>query len=261
MIERPKYLEYRHQRDRINSYSVRRLVELKVERPAAALMRLVGKKTTAKKDEFEEQWVLELRTTDVMPDRSALVKTQVTQAVRTVKGESVPFPDRESPTTEFLNEVVDLGGQLSSHQGSLPTPHLVLFPEEPVKKGHEWQRTRHEMLPIYGADGQLKTYAPQAVTYSGRVDEIGEQDDGVEFADLSLSGQGEFSDSGGPQQVYSVSGTVRFALRDGHVLKADLTRAMVVAVGEVVVTRTAKELFAFLARGTEQAVGGMRGLG
>ncbi len=258
MIERPKYLEYRHQRDRINSYVVRRQVEVKVERPAAALMRLVGKKTKAKKEGFQEEWSLELRTTDVMPDRSALVKTQVTQASRIVKGESVPFPDRESPTTEFLNEVVDLGGQLSSHQGSLPTPHLILFPEEPVKKGHEWQRTRHEMLPVYGADGQLKTHAPHAVTYSGRVDEIGEQDDGVEFVELSISGQGEFSDSGGPRQVYSVSGTVRFALRDGHILNADVTRAMMVAVGEVVVTRTAREQFAFTSRGTEQSVGGMR---
>ncbi len=258
MIERAKYLEYRHQRDRINSYNVNRKVEIKVERPAAALLRLVGKKTNAKTDEYQEDWSMELRTTDVMPDRSALVKTQVTQAVRKVKGEAVPFPDRESPTNEFLNEVVDLSGKLSGHQGSLPSPHLALFPEEPVKKGQEWERSRHELLPIYAPDGQVKNYAPHSVTYSGRVDDIGEQDDGVEFVDLTLSGLGEFGGESSPKQAFSVQGKIRFALRDGHVLKANLTRAMAVTLGEVTLTHTAQETFAFLSRGTEQSVGGMR---
>ena len=258
MIERPKYLEYRHQRDRIQSFAVKRQIETTIEQPAAALLRLVGKKTKARKDEFTEEWSIELRTTDVMPDRSGLVKTQVTQAIRKVKGVEVPFPDRESPTTEFLNEVVDLTGKLSSHQGSLPTPHLLLFPDEPVKKGQEWQRSRYELMPVYGTDGQVKTYSAHQIDYSGRVDDLGETEDGTEYADISISGRSEFQAPSGPPQTYTVGGTVRFALRDGHVIHADLTRAMLVSLGDIAVTRSVKEQFAFMSRGTEQSVGGMR---
>lgn len=258
MIERPKYLEYRQQRDRIASFEVKRSVEVKLERPAAALLRLVGKKTTNKQaDSYQEEWTMELRTTDVMPDRSGLVKTQVTHARRLHKGEPVAFPDRESPTTEFLNEVVDLYGKLSGHQGSLPTPHLLLFPEEPVKQGQEWERTRDELLPVAGPDGGLKAYQPRAVTYSCRLDAFGEENN-IEYADVSLSGQGEFGEPGGIQQTYTVSGSVRFAIRDGHTLTATVKRAMATALGGSVVTRVVDEEFAFMSQGTEQTVGGMR---
>ncbi len=256
MIERPKYLEYRHQRDRIASFVVKRHIEVKVEKPAVVLLRLVGKKTKAKTDEYHEEWNLELRTTDVMPDRGALIKTQVTQAVRKVKGESVPFGDRENPTTEFLNEVVSLSGKLSGHQGSLPTPHLVLFPDEPLKKGEEWNSSRYELLPIVGVDGQVKSFAPHQVDYSGRVENFGELDSGTEYVDLALSGQGEFGNE--IRQTYTVEGTVRFALREGHVISADLKRAMAATLGETVLTRTAREQFTFTSKGTEQSVGGMR---
>lgn len=257
MIERPKYLEYRHQRDRIASFEVKRSIEVRLERPAAALLRLVGKKTNKQAEKYQEEWTLELRTTDVMPDRGALVKTQVTEARRLVKGEPVPFPDRENPTTEFLNEVVALTGTLSGHQGSLPSPHLLLFPEEPVKQGQEWQRSRQELLPIAGADGSVKGFQARAVAYSCRLDAFGEQG-GTEYADISLSGQGEFEEPGGIQQTYSVSGTVRFAIRDGHTLQANIRRSMAIALGGAVVTRSVDEEFAFMSRGTEHTVGGMR---
>jgi hypothetical protein len=257
VIERPKYLEYRHQRDRIASFEVKRSIEIKVERPAAALLRLVGKKVSAKSDSYHEEWTLELRTTDVMPDRSALVKTQVTRATRTVKGEPAAFGDRENPTTEFLNEVVDLYGMLSGHQGSLPTPHLVPFPEEPLKSGQEWQRTRHELLPVAGPDGQVKTYSAQAVTYACRLDGIGDSN-GVEYADISFSGSGQFGDPNAIHQTYTSVGQVRFAIRDGHTLTAQVVRTMATALGSTVLTRAADEQFSFGSRGTEQTVGGMR---
>lgn len=258
MIERPKYLEYRHQRDRIAGFEVKRAVEIKVERPAAALLRLVGKKVSAKSDSYLEEWTLECRTTDVMPDRSALVKTQVTKATRTTRsGEVVPFADRENPTTEFLNEVVDLYGMLSGHQGSLPTPHLLVFPDEPVKQGQEWQRTRHECLPVAAADGSIKTHSAQAVTYSCRLDELG-TDNGVEYADISFNGQGQFGDPEGLLQTYTASGRVRFAIRDGHTMTADVVRSMATALGNTVLTKSVNEQFTFGSRGTEQTVGGMR---
>lgn len=257
MIERPKYLEYRHQRDRITAFEIKRDIEVKVERPTGALLRLVGKKTSQQSESYQEEWTLELRTTDVMPDRSALVKTQVTQAKRVLKGEPVEIPDRENPTTEFLNEVVDLYGALSGHQGSLPTPHLLLFPDEPVKAGQPWQRTRHELLPVAGPDGQVKGCAPQAVVYSCRVEEFGEQNN-VEYADVVLEGLGEFGAPGQVQQRFTVSGKVRFAIRDGHTLTASLARSMATSVGGAMLTRTVNERFAFLSRGTEQTVGGMR---
>ncbi len=258
MIERPKYLEYRHQRDRIAGFSVKRHIEVKVERPAAALLRLVGKKTNEKRDEYHEEWSLELRTSDVMPDRGALVKTQVTQAVRTVKGQTVPFSDRENPTTEFLNEVVGLTGKLSGHQGSLPSPHLILFPDEPVKKGESWEGKRYELLPVVSPDGQVKSYSANEVSYSGRVDNFGELDSGTEYADLTVSGEGVFGEASGIRQTYTVTGTVRFALREGHVISANISRAMAAVLGETVLTRTAHEQFTFTTQGTEQSVGGMR---
>ncbi len=257
MIERPKYLEYRHQRDRIASFEVKRTVEVRVEKPAAALLRLVGKKTNKQAEKYQEEWTLELRTTDVMPDRSALVKTQVTEARRLLKGETVPFPDRENPTTEFLNEVVDLTGTLSGHQGSLPSPHLLLFPEEPVKQGQEWQRTRQELLPVAGPDGSIKGFQPRGVTYSCRLEAFGEQGS-IEYADVDVSAHGQFEEPGGVQQTYTVSGTVRFALRDGHTLSARVQRSMAYALGGAVLTRLTDEEFAFMSRGTEQTVGGMR---
>lgn len=258
MIERPKYLEYRHQRDRIASFEVTRSIEIKVERPAAALLRLVGKKTSAKSDSYLEEWSIECRTTDVMPDRSALVKTQVTKATRTNSaGEPIPFGDRENPTTEFLNEVVDLYGALSGHQGSLPSPHLVVFPDEPVKQGQEWQRTRHELLPISGPDGNIKAYAAHPVTYSARLDAFG-ADNGVEYADISFSGLGQFGNPEAVHQTYTSTGRVRFAIRDGHTLTAEVVRSMATALGATVLTRAVTEHFSFGSRGTEQTVGGMR---
>lgn len=258
MIERPKYIEYRHQRDRIASFEVKRTVEVKIERPASALARMVGKKTTAKQDSYDEEWVLELRTTDVMPDYSAPVKTQVTQATRTAKGESLPYVGGENPTTEFLNETVDRYGMLSAHHGSLPTPHLLLFPEEPVKKGEEWERSRHELVPISGPDGQVKAYEARPVTYVCRVDEFGD-DGGVEFADVAVSGFSQFGGGDdGPSQTYTVVGRVRFAIRDGHTITAKVVRSMATSVDKVVVTRSASEKFSFMSRGTEQTVGGMR---
>lgn len=201
---------------------------------------------------------MELRTTDVMPDRSALVKTQVTQATRTSKsGEPMAFGDRENPTTEFLNEVVDLYGMLSGHQGSLPTPHLIVFPEEPVKQGQEWQRTRNETLPVSAPDGSVKNHAPHPVTYSCRLDELGTEN-GVEYADISFSGQGQFGDPEGLHQTYTSVGRIRFALRDGHTLTADVVRSMATALGTSVLTKTVNEHFAFGSGGTEQTVGGMR---
>lgn len=258
MIERPKFLEYRHQRDRIATFEVNRQVEIKVERPAAALLRLVGKKTSAKSDAYNEHWTLELRTTDVMPDRSALVKTQVTQATRSsLKGEPLTFGDRENPTTEFLNEVVDLYGMLSNHHGSLPTPHLVLFPDEPVKQGQEWSRTRHELLPIASADGSVKNFSAQPVSYSCRLDAFG-TDKGVEFADIAFSGSGTFGDPEGIHQTYTSVGRVRFAIRDGHTMTAEVVRSMAISLGTVVLTRSATEQFSFGSTGAEQTVGGMR---
>jgi hypothetical protein len=258
VIERPKYLEYRHQRDRIASFQVQRSVEVKVERPAAALLRLVGKKTSAKTESFLEEWTVELRTTDVMPDRSALVKTQVTRASRSSKsGEPMEYGERESPTTEFLNEVVDLYGMLSGHHGSLPTPHLAIFSEEPVKQGQEWQRTRHELLPISSPDGSIRAFEAKPVTYTCRLEGLGEEN-GIEYADISISGTGEFGEGEGVRQSYTVSGRVRFALREGHTLTAEVARAMASVIGETVLTRSASEKFAFMSRGTEQTVGGMR---
>ncbi len=259
MIERPKFLEYRHQRDRIATFEVKRSVEIKVERPAAALMRLVGKKTSAKSDSYLEEWTLELRTTDVKPDRSALVKTQVTAARRTtMDGEPVALSDRDSPTSEFLNEVVDLYGQLSSHNGSLPTPHLVLFPDEAVRQGQEWQRSRHELLPLNGPDGNVKSYAAQEVAYACRLDAFGSDDHGVEYADISLSGQGQFGDPNGIHQSFTSVGRVRFAIRDGHIISADVVRTMATVLGSTVLTRAASEHFSFGSRDTEKTVGGMR---
>lgn len=257
MIERPKYLEYRHQRDRITAFEVKRDVEVKVERPTGAFLRLVGKKTSQQSESFQEEWTVELRTTDVMPDRGALVKTQVTQARRTAKGEAMPYGDRESPTAEFLTEVVSLHGALSAHQGSLPTPHLLVFPEEPVKAHQPWQITRHEMLPLAGADGQIKAYAPQAIDYSCQVESFGEENN-VEYADVVVNGTGTFGGENSAQQAYTVSGKVRFAIRDGHTLRASIARCLAITVGGAVLTRTAKEKFSFLSRGTEQTVGGMR---
>lgn len=256
MIDRPKYLEYRHQRDRIASFEVKRTVEVTVERPAATLLRLVGKKTSAKKDTYQEEWTVELRTTDVMPDRSALVKVQVTNAKRTTDGgQPMPYGDRESPTTEFLNEVCDLYGMLSSHHGSLPTPHLAIFPEEPAKQGQRWTRTRHELLPITSLDGTIKSYEARPVAYTCTVEGFGDLN-GVEYADISLSGLGEFGDN--PAQVFTVIGTVRFAIRDGHALSADVVRSMSTTLGNIVLTRSVTEKFLFLARGQEHTVGGMR---
>lgn len=258
MIERPKFLEYRHQRDRIATFVVKRQIEIKVERPAAALLRLVGKKTSAKSDAYNEDWTIELRTTDVMPDRSALVKTQVTQATRsTPKGEPLPFGDRESPTTEFLNENVDLYGMLSNHHGSLPTPHLVLFPEEPVKQGQEWTRTRHELLPVSGPDGTVKLYSAHPVSYSCRLDALG-TDNGVEYADIAFSGSGAFGDPEGVSQTYTSVGRVRFAVRDGHTITAEVVRSMATSLGTAVLTKSATEHFSFGSTGAEQTVGGMR---
>ncbi len=257
MIERPKYIEYRHQRDRIASFAVKRTVEVKIERPAGALARMVGKKTKAQHDSYEEEWILELRTTDVMPDYSAPVKTQVTQASRTAKGEPLPYVGNEDPTTEFLNETVDRYGMLSGQHGSLPSPHLLIFTEEPVKKGEEWERTRQELVPISGLDGQIKSYEARPVTYVCRVDDFGDEG-GQEYADVAVSGFGQFGGEQGTSQTYTVVGRVRFAIRDGHTITAKVDRSMATSVDKVVITRSTSEQFSFMSRGTEQTIGGMR---
>lgn len=258
-MERPKYLEYRHRRDQIARFTVTRNVIVTLERPALALLRMVGKKTSAKRDTYEESWTMELRTSDVRPDYSALVKTQVTEAKRTSKGEEMPYETGADPTTEFLNETVDQFGGLTEHHGTLPTPHIVLFPDEPQVTGGEWSRSRVEQVPLINAQGRLTGHGPMTVTYRGRIDSFGEED-GVEYADISLSGLGQLGDENDPAwQTFQVGGTVRFALRDGYMMGAEVTRSHAAHLEEKqVLTTTTQEVFQHLSQGREQSVGGMR---
>lgn len=256
-MERPKYLEYRHRRDQVARFKVKRTTIVSLERPAAAILRLVGKKTSAKRETFDEEWMMELRTSDVRPDYSALVKVQVTEAKKLVKGDEVAY-DGTNPTTEFLNETVDRFGCLKDHHGTLPSPHLVVFADEPQLAGGEWERTRMESLPVSGPDGRVTGHEPMPVLYRGRVDAYGTEG-GVEYADISVSALGRRGEETDPVwQEYSVAGTVRFALRDGHMLSADMGRSMATHLEKHVLTTTLKETFEHVSAETEQSVGGMR---
>lgn len=256
-MERPKYLEYRHRRDQITCFNVTRNIITTLEKPAVAILRLVGKKTSAKRDTYKEKWVLEVRTTDVRPDYSALVKVQVTEAQKFIKEESVGY-DGADPTTEFLNETVSQFGLLDEHHGTLPTPQLLVFPDDPQVTGGEWERSRKEMLPVSAPDGRPAGFEVMSVTYQGRLDAFGE-DNGVEYADITVTGLGKRGEETDPVwQEYSVAGTVRFAIREGHIISADIARSMAVHLEKHVLTTTVQEQYSHAAQGTEQTVGGMR---
>ena len=257
-MERPKYLEYRHRRDQITVYKVNRTTVTTLEKPGAALLRLVGRKTSAKRETYHEEWMVELRTTDVRPNYSALVKIQVTEAARLVKGEDVGYAGMTDPKNEFLNETVDRFGILTEHHGTLPTPHLVVFPEAPQATGGEWENQRQEMLAVYAPEGSLKGHEPMSIVYRGRVDSYGEIN-GVEYADISLSGAGKRGEEGDPTwQEFTVIGNVRFAVRDRHMLTAKITRSLATHLDQHVLTTTCEEEFAQSSQGTEESVGGMR---
>ena len=256
-MERPKYLEYRHRRDQIVRYTVTREVCNTLEKPAAALLRLVGKKMKATRDSYSEFWEMELRVSDVRPDWSGLVKTQVTSAQRFVQGEEASYAGLSDPTTEFLNETVDRYGKLTELAGTLPTPHLLLFPEDPMSTGQEWTSSRMEILPLCGPDGIISGYGPMEVTYRGRVDAYG--DDGTEFADIAISASGVRGTQDDPvRQEYEVLGNVRFAIREGHTISAKVTRRLKSFFDVYVVTSEAVEEFKHASQETEKSVGGMR---
>lgn len=254
-MERPKYLEYRHRRDQILRFDVTRAVKASLEKPAPALLRLVGKKTSATHDSFQEVLVVETHVSDVRPDYSGLVKSQVTEATRLVNGEEVGYEGINDPRTDFLNETVDRFGRLTDIAGTLPTPHLLLFPDDPKMTGEEWTRSRMEMHPVCGPDGSIAGHEPMELTYACRVDAFG--DDGVEFADVSLSGTGA-REQGGVRQEYTVSGTVRFAIREGHILEATLVRRMKSAFDVYTLTWASDEEYKHASQGTQRSVGGMR---
>lgn len=256
-MERPKYLEYRHRRGNIQRFQVKRTQAVKVERPAAAILRLVGKKTSASTDTFEEEWSMELRTTDVKPDYSGLVKTQITEAVRIVKGERLAYESASDPTTLFLNETVDRYGGLSDHHGSLLTPQIFLFPDDPKRAGEQWTKDRQEIVPISGPDGQVKGHEARTVTYQGRVDSYGMEGD-TEVADIAFSGRGVVTEGEEFNQVFEVTGKGRFAIRDGYVLSAELTRSSITTVDKAVITVSISEKIAYDSSGEEKTVGGMR---
>ena len=256
-MERPKYLEYRHRRDQVTRYTISREVKATLEKPAAKLLRLVGKKMSATNDSYNEELTMELRISDVRPDWSGLVKSQVTSAKRTVKDEEVGSEGLSDPTTEFLNERVDRFGQLTEISGTLPTPHILLFPDEPMKTGDEWTRSRKEMLPLCGPDGSVGGHEEMEVTYRCRVDAYG--DDGVEYADISLTGTGA---RGGKEtsnlQEYEVGGNVRFAIRDGYIIHASIARQMKSYFDIYILTRLNVEQYQHADQDTEKTVGGMR---
>lgn len=257
-MERPKYLEYRYRRDQIIGFEIHRTVVVTLERPAAAILRLVGKKTSAKRDTYEEKWTMELRVADVRPDYSAPIKVMLTSAQKLVKGEAVPYEGTD-PTTEFLNETVDQFGKLTEFNGTLPTPHLVAFPEDPQVTGGEWEQTREENLPVYTPEGRVMAHEPTIVVYRGRIEQFGEKD-GVEFAQISFSGRGVRGEEGDPVwQEYTTAGNLRFAIRDGHMLTAEVTRSMAAHITDgQILTTTAQETFVHTSEGTERSVGGMR---
>lgn len=259
LIERPKYLEYRHRRDQITRFNVKRKVSVKLSKPAVALLRLVGKKVSAKEvTSYEEDWVMELRVSDVRPDYSALLKTQVTEATKKVSGQEVAY-EGGGPVTEFLNETVDQFGGLSEHHGTLPTPHILVFPEDPQETGSEWEKSRRECVPVYDESGRALNHEPLEMTYRCRLDGFGE-DDGVEYADISLSGFGRRGEEGKPVwQEYTVTGTARYAIREGHILTAHVTRSLANHLAEEnILTMTNEEQFQHASQGTEKTVGGMR---
>lgn len=258
-MERPKYLEYRYRRDQISRYSITREVSVVLEKPAAAILRMVGKKRSEKREVWNETWTMELRVSDVRPDYSALVKTQVTDAVRTAKGEPVGYENGD-PRNEFLNETVDQFGGLKEHAGTLPTPHLLLFPEEPQVTGSEWQKSRVEHIQTYSPQGQTLGNAAVTVNYRCRLERFAEDEGGIEFAEITFSGTGGLGQDSTPgYHSCEVSGTARFAIRDGYILSAEVERVVSAHLDEKQILRTrAKELFHHLSEGREQAVGGMR---
>jgi len=256
-VERPKYLEYRHRRDQIARYNVERSTKVTLQKPAMALLRLVGKKTSASSDSFQEQWVVETRTSDVHPDYSGLVKVQVTEATKLIKGEPVGYDQSSDPTTLFLNETVDRFGKTRDLSGSLPTPHILVFPEEPQLSGGEWEESRLEMLPVTGPNGQVAGYEAMTVTYRCRVDQYG--DDSVEYADITVTGNGRRGEESDPVwQEYSVSGQVRFAIREGHLLTGKVERSMASHLGGNVITSATTEDYTHASQDKERSVGGMR---
>lgn len=256
-MERPKYLEYRHRRGNIQRFQVKRTQSVKIEKPAAAILRLVGKKVSASSDSFDEEWTMELRTTDVKPDYSGLVKTQVTEAVRIVKGERLAYDSANDPTTLFLNETVDRFGGLTGHHGSLLTPQLFLFPDDPKRTGEQWTKERQEIIPISGPDGQVKSHEARPVTYQGRVDQFG-MDGDTEFADIAFSGRGVVTEGEEFNQVFEVMGSGRFAIRDGYILSAELTRSNITTIDKIVITASWVEKFSYDSSAEEKTVGGMR---
>lgn len=258
-MERPKYLEYRYRRDQISRYSVIRNVSVTLEKPALALLRMVGKKKSARKESWDETWTLELRVSDVRPDYSALVKTQVTEATRKVKGDQVGFEGGD-PRNEFLNETVDQFGGLKEQHGSLPTPHLLLCPEEPQLTGGEWERTRTDHIPLFTPQGRAAGHGPITVVYRGRVDSFEEDEDGTECALIAVSGYGELGTEGDPGfHTFQASGNIKFALREGFIMSAEIVRSVSAHLEDKqILIHSAKEVFHHLSEGREQAIGGMR---
>lgn len=257
-MERPKYLEYRHRRDQISCYHVERTNVITLEKPAPALLRLVGKKTSAKRETFSEEWELELRTTDVRPDYSAMIKTQVTKAVLLGDKNEAGYEGQSNPETEFLSETVDRFGLLSDLHGTLPSPHILVFPEEPQLAGGEWERARVEILPTVGPTGAITGYSEIEVSYDCRVETFGKEN-GLEYADISFKGAGKKgSENDSVRQEFAVGGTARFAIREGYLMSATVVRSMANHLEHHVLTRTSNEEFRHALGGKEEAVGGMR---
>ena len=221
-------------------------------------MRLVGKKTSAKRETYSEEWELELRITDVRPDYSGIVKTQVTKATLLKDKEAVDYGELPNPEKEFLSETVDRFGLLSDLQGTLPTPHLLVFPEEPQLAGGEWTRARMEMLPVVGPNGAVSGHIAMEVTYTGSVEAYGEEN-GTEFADISIKGLARKGNEGDSLwQEYTVGGSVRLAVRDGYLMSGTVVRSMANHLENHVLTRTTNEEFRHTLGSKEEAVGGMR---
>lgn len=254
--ERAKYLEYRQRRGQITRFEIERDVKVTMEQPALALLRIVGKKTSQKSTGYSEKWTWEMTATDIKPDYSSLLKSQVIEASRFVKGQEVSYDGVEDPKNEFRSETVDRFGLLSEQSGTLPTVNLCVFPEEPVITGQEWNRTRNEFVPITSPDGVIRHRAEHPVEYQGRVESF-DTLDGLEVANIEMSGLGEFEVLGIPHTV-AASGNVVFAIREGHILKADWQHSVAAQLEKVVLTQAVSSKLTYASQGTEQTVGGMR---
>ena len=254
--ERAKYLEYRQRRGQITRFDIERDVKVTVQQPALALLRMVGKKTTQKSDGYQEKWLWEMTATDVKPDYSCLLKSQIIEATRFVKGQDVGYDGMEKPTNEFLSETVDRFGLLSEQAGTLPTVNLCVFPEEPVITGQEWTRSRNEFIPITSPDGIVRHRDEYPVEYQGQVINF-DTLDGLEIVNLSLSGHGEFEFNGVPHTV-TATGTAVFAIREGHIVSAEWQRDVSAKLDKIVITTAVNSKLTYASQGTEQTVGGMR---